>query len=371
MLTKFSKFLSLLLVLALLAGFGAGTALAQDMTSRPGAGPADALMPADGVVSIEPGQWQWYIFRSQVPVNVEEDDDAVVTNPEDATINAALRLQSGAVDFEVWSANDLNNWRNDSDFDPMGVGTTNEFMPGDPLFWQGSFQGNNSYYLIVKNRSAQTSFYALDISGNVAFPSTLALSPEGATAVVQSPEDATAVAQTQEPAVSSEEMALTVDMPAESAASEPAMMTTEVGVDAASAAMPAAGTVRIAPGQRQWYRFTSQMPVNVEEDEDAVVTDPTDATINATLRAQSGTVDFEVWSLNDLNNWYNSVDFNPTGAGTTNEFMSGDPLFWQGSFNGRHTFYLVVMNRGTEPATYSLSITGDVGFPSTATLAVE
>lgn len=362
MLPKFSKFLSLLMVIALLATLGTGAALAQDMTNTPGAGPDNALMPANGVVSIEPGQWQWYIFRSQAPVNVEDEDEDVVTDPEDATINAALRLQSGAVDFEVWSANDLNNWYNDSDFDPMGVGTTNEFLPGDPLFWEGSFEGNNSYYLIVKNRSAQTSFYALDITGDVAFPSTLALSTG----------TETAVAQAQEPAVSTEEMALTVETPTESAV-EPAVMTTQVGFDAASAAMPAAGTVRIEPGQWQWYTFSSQAlePVVGNEDVKQGVASFEPATIDAALRVQSGAVDFEVWSLNDLNSWYDNVEFDPTGVGTTNEFLTGDPLFWQGSFKGHSTFYLIVMNRGTQPATYSLNITGDVNFPSASTLPVQ
>lgn len=361
MFTKFSKVFSLLLIIALLAPWGAGSALAQDMTSTPGAGPGDALMPADGVVSIGPGQWQWYVFRSQVPVSVEDDDEDVVTDPADATVNAALRVRSGNVDFEVWSANDLNNWYNDSDFDPMGVGTTNEFLPGDPLFWEGSFEGNSNYYLIVMNRSAQTSYYALDITGDVAFPSTLALST-----------GMEAVAQTQEPAVASEEMALTVDMPAEAAEDTPAM-TSQVGFDASSAAMPAAGVVRIAPGQWQWYTFSSQAlePAADNEDVKPGVVNFETATIDAALRVQSGNVDFEVWSLDDLNDWANSVEFEPTGAGTTNEFLPGDPLFWQGSFEGRYTFYLIVMNRGTEPATYSLDITGDVGFPSAATFAVN
>lgn len=361
MFTKFSKILSLLVVIALLATVGAGAVLAQDRPSTPGAGPATALMPADGVVSIGPGQWQWYVFRSQVPVNVEADDDDVVTDPEDATISAALRLQSGAVDFEVWSPNDFNNWVNDDDFDALGIGTENEFMPGDPLFWKGSFKANNNYYLIVKNRSAQTSYYALSITGNVAFPSTLALSTdtEGA------------MAQMQEPMVSAEEMALTVDMPAEVAAEEPAMMTSRIGFDAASAMMPANGVVRIEPGQWQWYTFNSRTPFDVEADEEDVVTDPTDATIDAALRVQSGAVDFEVWSLNNLNAWYDNVEFDATGKGTTNEFLPGDPLFWQGTVEGRQSFYLIVMNRGTEPATYSLDITGDVHFPSTASLPIE
>lgn len=171
MFTKLSKVMSLLVIMALLATLGAGAVLAQDLSTGAGDGPGTAVSPSAGVVQIQPGSWQWYLFRSQRPVNVEENEEDVVTNPTDATIDATVRVESGKVDFEVWSADDLNNWINDTDFTPTGVGTTNEFMNGDPLFWQGSFQGNNNYYLIVKNRSTDPAFYSLDITGNVSFPS--------------------------------------------------------------------------------------------------------------------------------------------------------------------------------------------------------
>jgi hypothetical protein len=354
MVTKFSKLLSLLMAFTLLLTVGAGAALAQDATGRLGDGPTNALMPAQGVVQIEAGQWQWYAFRSQAPVSTEIiDEDPVL---EDAIVDAVLRVQSGAVDFEVWSANDLNNWINDTDFDPTGVGTTNEFLPGDPLSWQGAFEGNNTYYLIVKNRSAQPSFYALNIMGNVAFPSTLVLNTDTPTAVAQA-----------QPAVITEEMGLTVETPAAAIVSEPA--TTQLGMDAASAVMPASGAVQIEAGQWQWYAFTPQVPLATEiEDEDLVTND---ATVNAALRVQSGNVSFQVWSADDLNNWRNGTDFDATGVGTTNESLTGDPLFWQGTFQGNNKYYLVVMNKGTQPAVYSLSVTGEVSFPTTGSLAVK
>lgn len=355
MLSKFSKFLSVLTVIALLATVGVGAALAQDVVARPGDGPANALMPASGVVQIEPGQWQWYAFRSQAPLSTEiVDEDLVV---EKATIDAALRLQSGAVDFEVWSTNDLNNWIDATeDFDPMGIATKNESLPGDPLFWQGTFEGNNTYYLIVKNRSAQASAYALSITGDVAFPTTLVLGTDTQPAVAQA-----------QPAVIAEEMGLTVEAPA--AVAEPTMATTQLGYDAASAVMPAQGSVEIQPGQWQWYSFTAQSPMETEvEDEDVV---EEFATIDAALRVQSGSVSFEVWSSNDWNNWRNGTDFDATGAGTKNEDLTGDPLFWQGKFQGNDTFYLIVMNKGVQPAVYTLNITGDVSFPSAASLPVK
>lgn len=377
MLTKVSKFLSLLMIVGLLASVGAGAALAQDITptviGTPGDGPATAVMPSSGPVRIEPGKWQWYVFRSQVPQNVEDSGADVVTSPSDATIDAVLRVQSGHVDFEVWSTDDLNR-RNETDFDPTGAGTVNEFMPGDPLSWQGSFDGNNNYYLIVKNRGSDAATYSLDITGDVRFPSTLALNTDLQSAPI-------AAAQPDQSVMSTGELALTVDTPTQAAASdatatESAMTTPEttnvvLANGPESAVAPSSGTVQIAPGTWQWYSFRPQIPFGAEEDETAVVTDPTDATIDAVLREHSGNVDFEVWSAEDLNDWRNSVDFEPTGAGTVNEFITGDPLSWQGSFERGGTYYLIVKNHSSEPATYALSITGHVSFPSTSNLPVN
>lgn len=395
---KVSKFLSLLMIIGLLATFGAGAALAQDMTpamaGMPGDGPANAVMPSAGNVQIAPGTWQWYIFRSQASQNVEDSDEDVVTNPNDATIDAALRVLSGNVDFEVWSTDDLNR-RNDTDFNPTGVGTVNDFMSGDPLFWQGSFDGNNNYYLIVKNRGAETATYSLDITGNVRFPSNLALNAD----MQSTPMAAT---QTDQSVMSTGEMGLTIDTPSESAMSDSSMsdtsamnestMSNDSAMSAAttnestmapmmtnasmatgpeSAVMPATGKVKIEPGTWQWYSFRPQIPFGAEEDDTAVVTDPTAATIDAVLRVQSGNADFEVWSADNLNAWRNGVDFDPTGAGTVNDFMSGDPLSWQGTFERGGTYYLIVKNHGSEAATYSLNVTGDVSFPSTTSLPVN
>ncbi|MEZ4861453.1 MAG: hypothetical protein R3C14_09105 [Caldilineaceae bacterium] len=374
--TKFSKLFSILLVVGLLTSFGVLPALAADATGAPGDGPANAVSPVSGAVQIAPGQWQWYVFRSQLPVNVEESDENAVTNPADATVDAALQIYSGNVDFEVWSPNDLNNWRDNVDFTPMGQGTVNEFMNGDPLFWQGSFKANNNYYLIVMNRTNQPAYYSLSITGDVALPSALTLNSN-----MQS----TATAQTsanqgtpQEPAMSTGEMALTVETPAtttattsSNAAPSNTASTAELATGPSTAVAPASGSVRIGPGQWQWYVFHSQVPFTKVDTTEDVVTNPNDATVDAALRTSSGSVDFQVWSSNDLNNWRDNVDFTPMGKGTVNDFMSGDPLFWQGSFRTNSDYYLIVMNRTDQPAFYTLNITGDVSFPTTTTLPVN
>jgi hypothetical protein len=216
MFTKVTKVLSLLMIVSLLATLGVGPALAQDLSVAAGDGPGMAVTPSAGVVRIEPGKWQWYLIRSQLPVGAEETKEDGVTFPPAATIDATLRLQSGKVDFEVWSADNLNKWINNTDFDPTGIGTTNESITGNPLFWQGSFLGNNDYYLIVKNRSAQPSFYSLAVTGDVSFPSQLAFN-------TTTPATQEAVAQTQPPVMSTGEMGLTVETPAAAAPTQPAM----------------------------------------------------------------------------------------------------------------------------------------------------
>jgi hypothetical protein len=322
------------------------------MSLTPGDGPGTAVQPAAGVVTIAPQSWQWYIFRSQVPVNVDADGNDIVTNPEDATIDATLRTQFGDVDFEVWSSENLNKWINSSDFDAVGNGTTNEFMTGDPLFWRGSFETNDNYYLIVKNSSSTAAGYLLDITGNVRFPTELTL------------DAALPAVENEMPVMSTGEMALTV-------VDEPATTMTDAGFGPETALMPAAGNVTIAPQSWQWYSFRSQLPVNVDASGNDIVTNPEDATIKAALRTQFGDVDFEVWSKDDLNNWYSSKDFDPLGMGTENEFLSGDPLFWQGSFKGNDVYYLIVMNKSDATASYALDITGNVSFPTASTLSVN
>ncbi len=335
MFTKFSKFVSALMITTLLATFGASGVWAQDTTTTDETVPA---VPASGsLVSIEPGTWQWYTFRSQVPVNVEDDDDAIVTDPEDATIDITLHVQAGSVSFEVWSAGDLNDWQNDVDFDPTGIGTENEYITNDPLFWQGSFETNDNYHLIVKNTGSEAAFYSLDITGNVSFPDSPSMAAEATPAEV------------------------VVDVPAaEPVMAEPAG---EVTANEMSTGIPT-GNVTIEAGTWQWYTFRSQVPVDAEEDDDAIVTDPEDATIDIALNVLSGSVAFEVWSAEDLNNWRNDVDFDPTGVGTENEYITNDPLFWQGSFETNDTYHLIVKNTGSEAASYSLDITGHVTFPA-------
>jgi len=361
MVTKGSKFLSVFVIVAMLVTLGAGAAFAQEINAGAGSGPGNAVRPTAGAVEIAPGTWQWYTFRSQVPVKSDEDEDIVLASQLDkAVIDATVRVQSGNVDFEIWSADNLNNWINDTDFDPTGMGTTNESITGDPLYWEGAFTTNNNYYLIVMNRGTRAATYTLDVTGNVAFPTELVLN--GATQPT--------VAQAAEPVMSTAEMALTVDTPAAAPATE-APMLANVATGPESAVMPAAGNVTIAPTSWQWYAFSSQVPLSVDAEGKDVKNAINRAQIEVLLREVAGNVDFEIWSADNLNAWINGKDFDATGAGTTNESITGDPLFWEGTFTTNNLYYLIVKNRGSQPATYNLSVTGDVSFPSATSLPVN
>lgn len=372
MFTHARKFIGALLLVAMLATMGGGAVFAQDIAATPGSGPGVAVQPVNGMVTIPANSWQWYIFRSQVPVDVDAEGNDIVTDPRDATIDATLYTESQNIGFEVWSSNDYNNWLNSSDFDPLGRGTENDFMNEDPLFWRGSFETNDNYYLIVKNSGQSAATYSLDITGHLRFPTEMTLDSTMDSMMPSMMDSAMdSQAMSEDAVMSTGEMALTVDDAAETMTEEMTTSAANVGTGPESALMPTDGFVQIAPNSWQWYSFRSQLPVNVDSEGNDVVTNPEDATINATLRTLSGNVDFEVWSRNDLNNWRNSSDFDPLGRGTENDFMNGDPLFWKGSFQANDVYYLIVKNNTAQPATYSLDITGNVSFPSTSTLAVN
>jgi len=357
MFAQSKKYLSMLLMSSMLFTMSAGVASAQDTTVVPGEGPSTAVQPSEGEVTIAPNTWQWYVIRSQVPVRVDSEGNDIVNNFEDAIIDATLRTKADNIDFEVWSAQNLNDWLASEEFDPTGAGTENEFITGDPLFWQGAFETNDNLYLIVMNRSGAPANYTLSVTGDVRFPSELRLD-----SVLPSVQDL--VAPTDISVMSTGEMALTVETPTEAAM-------TQYGTGPENTLMPADGIVMIEPGQWQWYSFRSQVPVRVDSEGEDVVNNSEDAIIDALLRAQSGNVDFEVWSAQNLNDWRNGEDFDAVGGGTENEFITGDPLFWQGAFERNTTYYLIVKNNTTQPAYYSLNITGDVSFPSAATLSVN
>lgn len=335
--TKYVKSIGVVVVVvAMLLTLGTSALFAQDVVFTPGDGPGTAVHPSIEAVTIAPQSWQWYSFRAQVPLNGDAND---------ATIDATLRRISGKVDFEVWSADNLRSWINNSKFDPMGMGTKNKSINGDPIFWQGSFIANDTFYLIVQNKSSKAATYTLDITGDVSFPSELALSSTAP------------VAQAAAPVMSSGEMALTVDLPAE----------TVWGAGPATTLMPTSGYVMIPGNTWQWYSFYSQVPVHVDGPGAA----DANAVINALLRTKANKVSFEIWSADNLNTWINDKAFNPLGMGTENKSISGDPLFWQGSFSHNSQYYLIVMNRSATPVYYSLAVTGDVSFPSAHSLSVQ
>ena len=119
----------------------------------------------------------------------------------------------------------------------------------------------------------------------------------------------------------------------------------------------------LAPNEMRWYTFDYTGGADDEDPEEVI----------AELRmAQPGSVDFEVWTEDDVRSWQNNEDFSPTGVGTPAFTVEDDEnadnrdrtlLRWVGSGQATTTYYIVVENQQDTPAPYRLTVTGpDVGF---------
>jgi hypothetical protein len=145
------------------------------------------------------------------------------------------------------------------------------------------------------------------------------------------------------------------------------------------AAGPLPGWVTVAPGATQWYRFKYSYD---NSDKDNV---PAQAIVEMRL-AQPGKVTFEVWTPGRLNAPLRDPDKKheegtfrePVGLGTPRfiesvrhwegprlhrhtdytDVYDMTHLIWAGSAKASDTYYIVVKNKGAEPASYQLTVSG-------------
>ena len=146
-----------------------------------------------------------------------------------------------------------------------------------------------------------------------------------------------------------------------------------------AAAGPLPGWVKVAPGATQWYRFKYSFD-NSKKDNT-----PEQAIVEMQLAAP-GKVTFEVWTpgrltapLKDPTVKHQEGTFRePVGMGTPvfletvrhtegaalhrhydyTDVYDMTHLVWAGSANATDTYYIVVKNKGTEEASYQLTISG-------------
>ncbi len=303
-----------------------------------GTGPENALTPTDASVTLGACERRWYVFKY--------DYDSEADDP--SNVIAELRIdEPGTLSFEVWSEQNVNQWRNGEDFTPTGAGTPafaiNEGTSNRDrtlLRWVGGSRETVLYYLIVSNRTDAPANYRLTVTGpNVSFP-------------------APAMATTTE---------MTGTMVTTDTVASPVETTMGGGTGPDDALTPTGQRTTLAAGEQRWYTFGYG-----SDDEDDV------SQAMAELRmAQPGSVSFEVWSQDDVNRWRNGEDFTPTGAGTP-AFAIGEGddnrdrslLRWAGSSTASAIYYIIVQNNTDGDAFYRLTVTGfTVSFPAPAGVA--
>lgn len=355
---RIPRLMCILTIAALTFAGGFGSAMAQDSAPVIGDGPNSAAAPLGDWVTLQNGETHWYTFTEG-------------GGEKDVEVRMALS-QNDKADFEVWTSDNLREWQNGSEFDPVGAGTANENL-NDDLYWKGRFVSGDTYYVIVKSRNFGPIDYWLTISGrDVGFPSAavmmeqtteetateetaeeVEMTDEAETVEIEEAEvEATAVEAVEVESVdvvveeteeaSTEESATESEMTGESSASDDVTLGTHAGV----ALDPIGETKLLNPGDTHWYAF--------REEGDG-------ATVQAILNAspQVG-IYFEVWNAEQFRKWQAGEDFDPVGAGTKNTAANID-LHWRGSFVSSSDYYVVVRHTGAvnDAIEYSLTVTGD------------
>lgn len=335
-------------------------------TDSPATGRDAAGAPMSGVVGIEPGASHWYKFTYHYD-NSKNDNE-----PTEALVLLKMSMP-GAVSFSIETPGNLALPKEDKDGHlrgPVGVGApmslkihnhdgTEASIEQDKknadehdmlqnwnmLIWSGKARTNETFYVIVKNNQSVAVSYNLTITGrDVSFPAN-PIAPANM-------------------------------MPAPAAA--PSMMTRD------TAGAPMNGTVMIAAGATQWYKFTYHYDNSKKDNE------PTNALVVLKMN-MPGAVSFTVETPGNLAAPRVSHDGNlrgPIGAGAPLSLLvhnhdataeqiaqaklNADEhgllqdqslLMWSGSTRTNETFYIIVKNNRNVPVSYTLRITGpDVSF---------
>ncbi|MCB0182610.1 MAG: hypothetical protein KDE31_00005, partial [Caldilineaceae bacterium] len=318
---------------------------AQD-TAAGGTGPENALVPNTERTVLDPGETRWYTFLYDEGVDGDNE-------PSDALAELEMD-RPGSIDFEVWTEDDVRMWRNGEDFNPTGAGTA-AFDPDSDdnrdrsrLTWVGSGAATTTWYIVVSNESDRAAAFSLSVTGpDVYFPEA------GQAAVTP-----TSTPQTNggaETATASATMTTTAAMQESTTASQD--MTTMAGMGPASALSPTGARRTLAPGESRWYTFRYA--------EGADADNPSEAVVELAI-SRPNSIDFEVWTEENVQQWANGEDFTPTGAGTPAfAIEDGDSdnrdrrlLRWVGSGAATTTWYVIVENTSDSAASYRLTVSG-------------
>jgi len=281
-----------LVVVALLAGFGAMTAAADGPVAN--AAPVSAPYIDNQAHTIQPNSSVLYRF------------DYTIGDTRPTTTITLLNGNVTGMTFEVWTPDMVTDM---ADNKPIGLGTTfnvasdSGMVQSDDLMWSGAFGASGPYYVQVINPTSAAMSAQLMISG-----SGVSLAPIAVTA----------------PSASAAQPGPNMDDPNKA-----------VALDGKQQSIPANSAL--------WYSFNY-----------GVLDDGTRPVMTITLvnGNQSG-LSFQVWSPENLNNWWNNT---PTGLGTVTSLDcdNGSPsgqgtckssdLAWKGAFGASGTYYVRVIN---------------------------
>ncbi len=338
------KFSSILGAALLVGALIASTIVPVSAAAANGTGPGSALAPDGQWLSLSDGQQVWYAFQ------YAGDDSAILVR-----MNVA---PTAGASFAVWTPDQLQAWEKGLEVKAIGHGSESSDFGGDQI-WSGHFNTAGTYYIIVDHNGSVPSDFSVSVSGSgVSYTAPVA---EEATPVAAATKSAPAATPTTAAATATSVTLVATATPAPVAA---ATITTTAPIATATQAAAAATEAPVAEeaaptgagpedaltingdwkvlerGQQAWYAFSYGGGVQV--------------TIRMKVTPNNG-ASFAVWTPSDLNQWITKGTVDPVGRGTANDSERGD-LNWSGSFNQAGTYYVVVSQWNSDPASFQLTI---------------
>ncbi len=288
-----------LVVVALLAGFGAMTVAADGPVAY--AAPVNAPYIDSQAHTIQPNSSALYRF------------DYTIGDTRPTTTITLLDGNVTGLTFDVWTPDMVTDM---ADNTPVGRGNTfnvasdSGIVQSTDLMWSGAFGASGAYYVQVNNPNSTPMNAQLTISGSGVSLAPIAVTGPSANAAQPVP-----------------------------------------NTDDPNKAVAINGTPQSIPANSaMWFSFN--YAINTDTGARPV------QTITLLNGAASG-LRFEVYSPDILNNWWQNA---PTGVGTTpmvaseNGMVQSADLTWSGAFGASGTYYVRVINDNTNALPAALTI---------------
>jgi len=303
---------------------GVPAAQAQDLL---GTGPDFAMTPGPDWVSIEAGQYQWYVFRYDYDEKYGPMEIKLESSPEDSAW------------FTVRNGEQADLWRHDGKHEHFGAGSAvdrdaNKDGKPDYQIWSAHMHASGTYYIVVERNRSVTGpvYYKLTVKGDgyelIDVPMPVAVVPGPAPA-----------AQPAQPvAVTGGGPDLAIPMPTGIQAYTPSQV--------------------VAFGQQVWYYFDYQREFDTKDAdlktiEIRIYSDPVDV---AHISIRNGD-DAEAWRRDGTNQSFGRCS---CVAEDKNEDGKPDYALWKGKLYTSGRYWIVVEHALNNPAsaTYRFEVFG-------------